>query len=242
MSGNLTKYEQLQHRHLSLLRALQDQGITAKCDHHGDWHVKFIGREMPTIEDIARKHPTFDEWNSKGQLDVSVCIMDDDNPVPVPYSIWLAQKPRSITKEDICNIFGVPHWVLGPQVDEYVDKLDWKVDVRKLYKWIAPPLPGTNAALDHEYRLLRDAHAFGYDTIMASRIPAILSACSDPLKFVAKSDQEPFDKWAMTLSVAGEEVEATFSDGTRKRVEKTPFIRDLMHRLRSVIVSAPAKA
>lgn len=37
--NNLTKHEVLKHRHLSLLKKLEDAGITAKCDNDGEWNI-----------------------------------------------------------------------------------------------------------------------------------------------------------------------------------------------------------
>lgn len=46
--SNLTKYELLQHRHLSLLRALEAAGVRATSNHKGEWMVH-------TTESICRE-------------------------------------------------------------------------------------------------------------------------------------------------------------------------------------------
>lgn len=48
--SNLTKYEVMKYRHLSLLKELEKAGVSAKCDENGEWH---IGVPQPASEGIG---------------------------------------------------------------------------------------------------------------------------------------------------------------------------------------------
>ena len=52
--NNLSKYELLQHRHLSLLRALEQHGVKAKCDERARGLLHPWTRPLP----VARQSST----------------------------------------------------------------------------------------------------------------------------------------------------------------------------------------
>ena len=103
MSGNLTKYQLLQHRHLSLLRALQDAGVEAKCDAHGDWTVAIP--EKPTMPDgyeFSKQYKSsfsFDEfinvgWTIKTMKEYRIIVPVDE---PCSLTCYVNHKERSVS-------------------------------------------------------------------------------------------------------------------------------------------------
>jgi hypothetical protein len=251
MSGNLTKYQLLQHRHLSLLQELQDAGVEAKCDPHGYWKIttrhRVVG-EFPRI-------PTMDEWQRGA---VATPTMDDPGATVsshpfahaynievdgVPYAEWAANTMRTRTIETLDRF----------RLFANHNPDDWLVDVPKLYKGIAPPPPGlpSDALSDRtrEYAKLKYAYDAGDKTIKASRIPTIIKslynaeafAASMPHAPIPELDDNPEGRWTLSLTLADGRVRG-WASGREYNVPADAKARDLLRCLSGVIFAAPAKA
>lgn len=174
--SNLTKMELLQHRHLSLLRALQDADVEVVCDEKGKWVV--TDKRRPCT-------PEGGKW------------VVTDKRLPRSYTVTLDSNGNvvgSIPKCQASDVFltgngmftgndmFVPKWQQPciPEGYKWVDKIDcgqtfadfltqgWTVELLKKYGFLVPiysDKPGTSVCIDYK------GHLVGWDGERLVRVP-----------------------------------------------------------------------
>jgi len=87
VSENLSKYEKLQHRHLRLLRALQQHGVICTGDKDGEWNIQveayrvsFKSSGTPTIGGSAATKDVHDRLAVGSMSAKSVGFYCDNKP------------------------------------------------------------------------------------------------------------------------------------------------------------------
>jgi hypothetical protein len=216
MSGNLTKYQLLQHRHLSLLRALQDAGVEAKCNSHGDWTVAYM-YDTPIAIPAATKHPTMDEWTRKN-------LLVGCNRALAPRQYWTrcGESDMGQTSPALCTNCGGNLLLADPgiRVATMPDGYEFSKQYKSSFSFDEFINGGWTIETMKEYRII---------------VPVEVEVPPPPMP--------GYEGFAMSLKLVSGTVHAKISGtDTEFAVDATPSLVDLINSLRGAIVTAPAKA